>query len=350
MTALKTVVSVCVVVGFLAGTAVAVTIATVPVGDPGNTADTASHSGYSAGQGSVAYSYNIGMYEVSAGQYAAFLNAKAATDTYGLYNADMSRTDYGSGITQSGSSGNYTYSVDPAFVNRPVNFVSYWDACRFSNWLNNGQGNGDTETGAYTLTPTGIANNTVTRNANWKWAVTSEDEWYKAAYYKAGSTNAGYWDYPTRSNTAPGNDMADPSGNNANIKTNVGSIQPIQSPYYTTVGGEFQNSASPYGTFDQGGNVWEWNEAVRYGPYRGFRGGAFNYGYAYIPSSFHHYGNPPYEIGNLGFRVSQVPESATLVMLALAGMGLRRRGHRGAAWPPAYWGASSQPRSRRRAF
>jgi hypothetical protein len=33
---------------------------TVPVGDAGNAADTAAHSGNSAGQGAVAYNYNIG--------------------------------------------------------------------------------------------------------------------------------------------------------------------------------------------------------------------------------------------------------------------------------------------------
>ena len=36
----------------------------------------------------------------------------------------------------------------------------------------------------------------------------------------------------------------------------------IGSPYYTTEVGEFENSESPYGTFDQGGNIWEWNETV----------------------------------------------------------------------------------------
>ena len=39
----------------------------------------------------------------------------------------------------------------------PVNYVDFYDALRFANWMNNGQGNGDTETGAYTLlggTPT----------------------------------------------------------------------------------------------------------------------------------------------------------------------------------------------------
>lgn len=323
MAAFKATVSVCVVmVGLVGGTALAVNIETVAVGDPGNAAD-------STGYGAVGYKYNIGTYEVTAGQYAAFLNAKAATDTYALYNANMSNTGYGSGISRSGSSGSYAYSVDPAFVNRPVKHVSFWDACRFTNWLHNGQGSGDTETGAYTLTPTGIANNTVTRNGGWKWAVASEDEWYKAAYYKGGSTNAGYWLYPTRSNTAPGNDMADASGNNANYYTGSGSY-PIDSGKYTTVVGEFQNSASQYGTFDQGGNVWEWNEAVRYGSERGLRGGSYgNYG-SCLASSYPINGTPDVEYYIVGFRVvSEVPEPSCVVLLSLGGLALLRRRRRG---------------------
>jgi hypothetical protein len=150
-----------------------------------------------------------------------------------------------------------------------VNYVSYWDSCRFANWLSNGQptgaqGAGTTETGAYTLGGyNGDDGRTIQRNANWKWAVTSEDEWYKAAYHKNDGVTGNYFDYPTSSDTAPGRDMADVSGNNANYYTGSGPI-PIDSPYYTTVAGEFQNSDSPYGTFDQGGNVWEWNEAVVY--------------------------------------------------------------------------------------
>jgi sulfatase modifying factor 1 len=82
-----------------------------------------------------------------------------------------------------------------------------------------------------------------------------------AAYYKGGSTNSGYWDYSTRSNTAPGTDLADVSGNNANYFTSWDNY-PIAEGKYTTLVGEFQNSPSPYGTFDQGGNVEEWNETT----------------------------------------------------------------------------------------
>jgi hypothetical protein len=84
----------------------------------------------------------------------------------------------------------YEYTVASSHVNRPVNLVSYWDACRFANWLHNGQptgaqGPGTTETGAYTLNGyNGVDGRTIQRNADWKWAITSEDEWYKAAYHK----------------------------------------------------------------------------------------------------------------------------------------------------------------------
>ena len=305
----------------------AVTIATVPVGNAGNAGELSGSGagGYGPDRicGSVGYNYNIGKYEVTAGQYTDFLNAKATvSDPYGLYSTGMSNTSYGSGITQTWASGSYTYSVASAFVNRPVNFVSYWDSCRFANWLGNGQGAGSTETGAYTLNGyNGMDGRTIQRNANWKWAVTSEDEWYKAAYYKGGGTTSGYWDYPTSSNTAPGQDMTDASGNNANYWTGSGAY-PIDSGKYTTVAGEFQNSDSPYGTFDQGGNVWEWNEAivyqdVNYG-YRGLRGGAFySVNYDYLQASGRNYDYPTDEYYLIGFRVSQVvPEPSSIMALA----------------------------------
>ena len=164
--------------------------------------------------------------------------------------------------------------------------------------------------------------------------MTSQDEWYKAAYYKGGGAAAGYWLYPTSSNTAPGRDMADASGNNANYYT---TDYLIGRPYYRTEVGEFENSDSPYGTFDQGGNVWELNESIISGTYRGLRsgsaGGPGGSVYDLQASSRGYYGgNPPKETFDIGFRVSGVvvPEPSSLLalgsgILALAGVIRRRR-------------------------
>ena len=60
--------------------------------------------------GGVTYDYRIGTTEVTNAQYAAFLNAKAASDPLALYNTSMG-SDARGGITRSGVSGSYTYAT-----------------------------------------------------------------------------------------------------------------------------------------------------------------------------------------------------------------------------------------------
>ncbi|NLX04862.1 MAG: SUMF1/EgtB/PvdO family nonheme iron enzyme [Phycisphaerae bacterium] len=327
---MKTMLTVAVGAVLILGTAgSAVTIDTVPVSDMGNGPD-------STGYGAVAYQYNIGTYEVTAGQYCALLNAVAGVDTHGLYNPGMWSYVYGCKIERyagSGTSGDpYQYRVAGDWANRPVNYVSFWDACRFANWLHNGQPTGaqglaTTEDGAYFLNGvTSPTSTSITRETDWIWAVTSEDEWYKAAYYKGGGTSAGYFLYPTSSNSVPSNVLGDPSdpGNNATFED---SGYTIGSPYYLTEVGGHENSDSPYGTFDQGGNVSEWNEAIISTSYPGFRGGSFDEYEVMLRASTRGISSPGSEVGGLGFRVSEVPEPGCLAILVLGavGMFLRRR-------------------------
>ena len=301
----------------------------VTVGDPGNTADTRVMNDGTTGYGAVGYSYLISKNEVTTGEYTTFLSAVAATDTHGLYNGSMWSSDYGCKIQQSGSSGGYTYSVAADYANRPVNYVSFWDAARFCNWLHNDQGTGDTENGAYTLTAEAIANNTITRNPGALFFLPSEDEWYKAAYYKGGGTSAGYNLYPTSSDTAPGyvNDDGDLSGTGTAFSDGV--IDPgnyatydgdagtdgIGLPYYRTEVGEWENSASPYGTFDQGGNVWEWNETFVTSSSRGYRGGSFNNDAHWLKASSRNSIAPATEHRLIGFRVASIPEPGSIILL-----------------------------------
>jgi formylglycine-generating enzyme len=307
----------------------AVTIDLTPVGNPGNAGEL---SGVGAGGhgnnmicGAVGYDYGIGKYEVTAGQYTEFLNAKAKSDPYGLYTSymDTSFSQYGCGIVRSGSDGHYSYTVSADRANRPVNEVTYWNACRFVNWLSNGQGNGDTETGTYTLNGYRDEDGrNIARNPGSKWFLPTENEWYKAAYYdpnKAGG--GGYWDYPTGTNTVPSNTLSNPDpGTNANFtyKDINTTIYTLGAPYWYTEVGAFGNSASAYGTFDQGGNVAEWTESVAIeseSADRMLRGGSYWQLSLAMRACERDQSGPIYHNCLWGFRVASVPEPGSVVLL-----------------------------------
>ena len=304
------------------------------VGNPGNAADTRYAT---PGYGAVDYEYNIGKFEVTTGQYTEFLNAVATTDTYGLYDTAMA-DPFGSwscNIQRSGPAGSYSYSVEANWADRPVNFVSWGNAARFCNWLTNGmptgaQGLTTTEDGSYFLN--GATGNeelmTVRRKGPQDWGqyvIPTEDEWYKAAYHRndPGAPGGNYFDYPTSSDTVPSNDLIDPDpGNNGNFYQLT--TYTIDSPYWRSEVGEFENSESSYGTFDQGGNVYEWNEAI-IGTYRGTRGGSFHFNSHYLYAAVRNWNSPTTSQNKTGFRVAEVPEPATMSLLAMGGLAVLRR-------------------------
>jgi formylglycine-generating enzyme required for sulfatase activity len=296
-----------------------VTIDTVTVGDAGNAADTTTY-------GAVTDVFAIGKYEVTIGQYNTFLNSVASvtSDSYivNLWNASMASNLNIAGISRSGSGtlgDPYSYSAIGSDT-RPITYVSWFDAARFANWVNNGATLGaSTETGAYTLN--GATSGIFTVNPGATWFLPSEDQWYKAAYYKGGGTNAGYWVYPTQSDSAPGNNIGG-AANQANYYADDYAV--TQSPDYSdtqnylTEAGVFSNSASAYGTFDQAGNVMEWNDAVISGSSRGTRGGSWGGPVFGLQSSFRNAGVAPTdELDFVGFRVASVPEPSTAILVLL---------------------------------
>jgi sulfatase modifying factor 1 len=288
-----------------------VTIDWVTVGNAGNAADTADGDAFTTGvqrYGAVGYTYQIGKYEVTNAQYGAFLKAAAKTDSYGLYNSSMS----GYGITRTGSSGSYNYSVTTALANRPVVYVSWFDAARMANWMVNGQGSGSTETGAYTLN--GATSGIILANAGAQVYIPTENEWYKAAYYNAANTS--YSLYPNGQNTITTAD--------ANYGYAIEQVTDV---------GSYTNDPSSYGTFDQGGNVWELNDAVIFDSSRGRRGGSFTTIENNLRASNRPELNPTAGGSDYGFRLasvegftSAVPEPSSLVLTMLAsGVVLLRR-------------------------
>jgi sulfatase modifying factor 1 len=302
----------------IASPARAVTIDWISVGDPGNAADT-------TGFGAVSNVYRISKTEVTNAQYAEFLNAVAVShDQRAVYHTSMEPTlTLFGGIrrSQSADRRSYSYAAVPGLENLPVNWVSFYDGVRFANWLHNGQpvgpqASGTTEDGAYTITAAGVAANSITRNAGATFFLPSEHEWYKAAYYDP--VSASYHDYPagTDAQTVCARPGATP--NTANCNGALGLLADVAS---------YPASASPLGTFDQGGNLSEWNEAI-IGTNRGVRGGMFPLG-------------PPSTLGaatrgddvpsahdfSRGFRIASIPEPSTGLLLAmgLLPLGVLRR-------------------------
>ena len=325
-----------------------ITYEMVTVGNAGNANDT---SGY----GAVGYSYQIGKYDVTIGQYTAFLNAVAVTDTYSLYHSLMGTVLNIAGISRTGGSGSYTYSVLGS-ANRPITHVSWFDSARFANWMANGQPSGaqtstTTENGAYNVNGA-TSGNAVAKNATNPntgaaptFFIPNENEWFKAAYYSpnyGGVGIPGYYAYATQSNTAPGN-VVGSATNQANYA--LGEVFSVTqsatydgSQNYLTDVGAFTSSGSFYGTFDQSGNVSQWNDLDGLAPSgssRGLRGGFWgNFGPIGVSSSGSFLADPSYYGANVGFRlaspVSAVPEidpnglSAALGLI-VGGLGLLER-------------------------
>lgn len=313
------------------------TITMVTVGNPNNAADT-------NGRGTVASAYQIGAYEVTIGQYVEFLNAVATTSAQTIYDPNINTDDSVRGITRTGDGGGtpYSYAANisanaggQSAANRPVTFVSWYNAARFVNWLANGQppSGGQTasttENGAYNLSgspTTTVALNSTNPNTGAAplYALPTLDQWYKAAYYDPtlNGGSGGYYAYATQSNTAPGNSIGS-AANQANhvVSGNyavTGAAFASNQNYLTDIGA-FSGSASYYGTFDQGGNTGEWYDPGTGQSNSGILGGAWNLNNG-GSSSF----NVSTPIGtanyDTGFRVvAPVPEPSAC-LLAVAGL------------------------------
>ena len=277
------------------------TIDFVNIGNAGNAADT-------TGYGAVPYEYRVGTYEISQ-----------------------------DAITKATLSGMADVTAGAWTGNQPAANISWYEAAAFVNWLNTSTGN----QAAYNLTFSGswsmtlwssadawqLGGENLYRHKDSEYFLTSENEWYKAAYYNPAGSN--YFLYPTASSSVP---TAVGSGTDAGtaVYNNVASVPAI----VDSAGG-----LSPYGTMGQGGNVYEWNESAFDGSNnspsenRAFRGGDWSDFEINLRSSLRGIDAPTFEDFDIGFRVASVPEPSTYALLALAltafGAHLLRRRWRG---------------------
>ncbi len=269
----------------------------VPIGNAGNGNDAGGSD--TASFGGVAYDYRMGVNEIS---QAAIDKAVAGGLT---------------GMPPGSFSGN-----------QPSANINWYQAAAFTNWLNTTTGHQaayQLNAGLTVLTPwsSGEAwqagGENLYRNKDAYYFLTSENEWYKAAYHKNDGVTPNYWDYPTASNSAP---IAVASGTAAG--TAVYDYVPGPASVYSAGG------LSAYGTMGQGGNVYEMMENV-YGEGRIFRGGSWQSPEGLLTSSYRGGTTATHTISLIGFRVASVPEPSAAMWMISAGMlALARRRTRAA--------------------
>ena len=280
----------------------------VPIGNAGNGNDAGAGGGsYSSPYGGVAYDYRMGVNEIS----QAAIDKAVAGGLTGM------------------PAGSWT-------GNQPSASINWYQAAAFTNWLNTSTGHAaayqlNAELNALTLWSSGdawqVGGENLYRNKDAYYFLTSENEWYKAAYQQNDGVTANYWDYATASNSMP-----TAVGSGTGVGTAVyNEVASVPASVFTDGG------LSPYGTMGQGGNVYEWTESAYDGinnsssASRGIRGGDWGGTGNFLRSSSRGHYAPSYSSGYVGFRVASVPEPSAAVLMISAGvLGLARRRTRAA--------------------
>jgi len=136
---------------------------------------------------------------------------------------------------------------------------------------------------------------------------------------RTGRDSDNYWLYATSGNTQPNSRNGSATdANSANYFYNDNSTNGYNGGYAVndsttlptgtalTDGGAFSLADSYYGTYDQNGNVWEWNETV-ISTGRGVRGGAWNDTEDKLRASYRNYFSPSSQYSYVGFRIMMIP-------------------------------------------
>jgi formylglycine-generating enzyme required for sulfatase activity len=313
-------------VASVASTVLGVTMDMIAIGNAGNIGNPGSSP---SGLGAVPYLYLMSSKETTNTDYVAFLNAvdPNGTQTVGIFQPQMQSDARGGIAFDAAGTVGAKYSVKPgslqpngSYATMPANYINWFSAARFVNWLHNGQQNSaaSMENGSYTLN--GITSGSVVpRNPGATFVLPTVDEWYKAAFFDGSA----YTQYQTNSNVAPTASL--------NIAlANVGNFANISSGPMDV--GAYAASTSSYGLYEMLGNITEITETAgtSAGQFRPMGGGFAGSVSAWNALSAAQSISTTVTNPNYGFRVAAVPEPSTFVLggvaiSALAGYEWSRR-------------------------
>jgi hypothetical protein len=188
----------------------------VEVGHPNNPRDQSSIIDVTKNTGSVPYIYKITKYAITNYEYIKFLNSvdPDGINTDNIYHEWMNPENdivYGAIEFDSQAPKGQKYSPKGSMANKPVVYITWYEAARFCNWLHNGaisytssySNNNQAAPhnyGAYDLSDIlNLSMEDKKPTVSAKYRLQTSDEWYKAAHYEESNTFNGYHKYPTRS-------------------------------------------------------------------------------------------------------------------------------------------------------
>lgn len=118
------------------------------------------------------------------------LNSEELTEPHPLSNARMGTDAHVAGMSRSGAVGTTAHSLptNAASGSRPSMYASRLVASRFASWAANGSPAGSTEEQSCALVGGQTSGDAVAAFAGviFTASISTEDEWYKTAYYKSG--------------------------------------------------------------------------------------------------------------------------------------------------------------------
>jgi hypothetical protein len=306
----------------------------VTINHPGNAAwqGDGTQGDLAIGRGGVDYSYRIGRYEVTTGQWCEFMNAALDRPANDHIPFVFAPSTWGAVGTTPNNPGGQRYTVPAGHAMYPAGGIDWRTCAILCNWLDHNKASNREAflSGSYDVSTFGYNGNIFTdqaaRSPGAQYFLPTWDELLKASHYdpnRFGPGQGGWWTYNNGTDTPLVGGPPPSMGGNG--QANFGFSGP-PNPFSIPLGAYL--TQSPWGLFDTAGGTSEWTESIRtIGGGIRFRyhdGSYWNSDPGYgIADSIYAAADefPSVSTYNLGFRIAAVvPSPASSMILAASAL------------------------------